>query len=161
MRVCICIYFNTYVHFLSDTCLRVGSNGNICRIETYVFLMFPTYVSSSFGSNWNIYISRVWRLQKTLIHNDGAIDIYIYYIVKLSRLEGSEHMLTDQLTVQKLCWTSRKLCEKCPNLPRHTKEVPVKHIILQAKTYISATQNICFGAFDPALLQSSQTCMLS
>ena len=27
----------------------------------------------------------------------------------------------------------------------------VKHIILQAKPHISAAQNICFGAFDPAL----------
>ena len=38
--------------------------------------------------------------------------------------QGSE----SDCLVQKLCLTSQKLCQKCPNLPRYTKEVPVKNM---------------------------------
>ena len=56
-----------------------------------------------------------------------------------------------QLAVQKLCLTSQKLCQKGPNLPRHRKEVPVKHMFWAAKTYVLPAQNICFERFDPTL----------
>ena len=39
--------------------LRVGSNGKYIFDEIYVFLIFPSYISSSFGSNRNIYFSRL------------------------------------------------------------------------------------------------------
>ena len=57
-----------------------------------------------------------------------------------------------QLAVQKLCLTPQKLCQKCPNLPRHTKEVPVKRMFSAAMKCVLPAQNICFGSFDPGLI---------
>ena len=97
-------------------------------------MIFPTYISSSFGSNRNI----------CFFHDDGALDIYVYYIVNCRDSRGQNICWPMQLAVQKLCCTSQKLCQKCLNLPRHRKEVPVKHMFWAAKTYVLPAQNICF-----------------
>jgi hypothetical protein len=94
------------------------------------------------------YVSRFGRL---LIHDDGALDIYIYYIVNCRDSRGQNICWPMQLAVQKLCFTSQKLCQKCLNLPRHRKEVPVKHMFWAPKTYVLRAQNICFEWFDPTL----------
>ena len=100
--------------------VTVGSNGKYMFDEIYVFLIFPDICFVEFWVKQKQTfdnISRVWRLRKTLIHDDGALDIYIYYIVQLSRLEGSKHMLTDATGHSKVIFDVPKCISKMPQPP--------------------------------------------
>jgi len=79
--------------------------------ETYVLMIFPTYISSSFGSNRNICFS----LRKTFDPRRWVLDIYIYILHSyLSRLEGSKHMLTDATGRPKVMFYVPKVMSKMP-----------------------------------------------
>ena len=57
--------------------------------------MFAVCISSRFGSNRNIDFSRLEAPEDFLIHGDGTLGTYVYYIATLPRLEGPKHMSAD------------------------------------------------------------------
>ena len=78
--------------------------------ETYVLMIFPTYISSSFGSNRNICFS----LRKTFDPRQwGFRHLYILHS-ELSRLKGSKHMLTDATGRPKVMFYVPKVMSKMP-----------------------------------------------
>ena len=109
--------YTSYAHVRIILCIRVWAKGRVkpetMFDETYVLMIFPTYISFSFGSNRNICFS----LRKTFDPRGwGFRHLYILHS-QLSRPEGPKHMLTDAIGRPKVMFDVPKVMSKRPQPP--------------------------------------------
>ena len=106
------------------------------------FLTFPTYVSSSFGSNRNIYLSP--------LEASGDFDSRRWGFRHLYILHSLKHMLTNATGRSKAVLDVPNVILKMPQSPPMYKRGA-------CQMYILAAQNIHFGSFDPTFSHCCQS----
>ena len=119
--------------------VRVGSNRKHMFDETYVFMIFPTYVSSSFGSNRNIHFS----LRKTFDPRRGFRHLCILHSLTVATRGVKTY-------VDRCNWPSKsyvlrpksyvKNALTSPDIEKRCRSnicfEPQKHMFCELKTYV-------------------------
>ena len=115
-----------------------GQTGNTC-LTKYVFMIFPTYVSSSFGSNRNIYFS----LRKTFDPRRGFRHLYILHSLTVATRGVNTY-------VDRFNWPSKSYVRRPKSYVKKALTSPdiekrcrsnicfelQKHMFCQLKTYV-------------------------
>ena len=108
---------------------------------TYIFMIFPTYVSSSFWSNRNINFS----LRKAFDPRRGCRHLYILHSPTVATRGFKTY-------VGRCNWTSKSYVLRPKSYVKNSLTSPdIGKRCRSNICFVLPAQNICFGSFDPTL----------